>query len=301
MPTAVAGTLVALALLSVAVRADAGHECLLTVDGSDGPRHHVVTQSAHAGVCRFDLGACSDAWTTTCAERSPAWVSIAAAPSPEGVTSPVMLSQELHCRALGFLVVPSRRHRTVRRTVRVNARDDAGHRDHDRVVLRCRPEVSPPPPPGSCIATGCAQTTCTSEPAADTCEWNVTDACYRSTTVCEMQADGGCGWTPSAELDACLADPQGPRAAVAALVERAQHEIDAAATPPEDAVDVWGAVVDQLYEALAQLGVPWRDAWHEQVLHDVFPNDLDVGSARRGFVNGLTRLIDGLTDAQAGA
>jgi hypothetical protein len=34
-------------------------------------------------------------------------------------------------------------------------------------------------------------------------------ACYRD-AACERQPDGACGWTPTAELGACLASHQPP-------------------------------------------------------------------------------------------
>jgi eight-cysteine-cluster-containing protein len=65
-----------------------------------------------------------------------------------------------------------------------------------------------PAQPGSCIATGCSGTVC-AEPGKEvmtTCEYRAEYACYPSAT-CEKQADGTCGWTQTAELTACLANP----------------------------------------------------------------------------------------------
>jgi hypothetical protein len=68
----------------------------------------------------------------------------------------------------------------------------------------------PPPPPqqGACIKTGCSGTECT-EPGKDmmtTCEFKAEYGCYQQAT-CERQANGACGWTQTAELTACLANP----------------------------------------------------------------------------------------------
>ncbi len=54
-----------------------------------------------------------------------------------------------------------------------------------------------------CIVTGCSGQVCADEPTFTTCEWRDEYACY-DTAACERQKDGSCGWTPSAELDACL-------------------------------------------------------------------------------------------------
>jgi hypothetical protein len=59
-----------------------------------------------------------------------------------------------------------------------------------------------------CIKTGCSGTIC-AEPENDiatTCEMKPEYACYRD-AVCERQADGACGWTQSADLKVCLANP----------------------------------------------------------------------------------------------
>jgi eight-cysteine-cluster-containing protein len=54
------------------------------------------------------------------------------------------------------------------------------------------------------MRTGCSGQICASEDVITTCEWREEYACY-DTATCETQADGRCGWTPTAELDACLA------------------------------------------------------------------------------------------------
>ena len=57
-----------------------------------------------------------------------------------------------------------------------------------------------------CKKTGCSGIICAEEDMVSTCEFKPEYACYRDAT-CERQADGACGWTKSAELDACLANP----------------------------------------------------------------------------------------------
>ncbi len=64
------------------------------------------------------------------------------------------------------------------------------------------------PAPATCVKSGCSGTVC-SEPGDEkmtTCEFKPEYACYRTAT-CERQADSSCGWTESAELTACLANP----------------------------------------------------------------------------------------------
>ncbi len=59
---------------------------------------------------------------------------------------------------------------------------------------------------GECVRTGCSGHICAEEDMASTCEWRDEYACYQQAT-CERQPDGQCGFTPTAELAACLADP----------------------------------------------------------------------------------------------
>jgi eight-cysteine-cluster-containing protein len=71
------------------------------------------------------------------------------------------------------------------------------------------PPVAPPPPPpttGECIRTGCSNEVCADEQVITTCVFRPEFACYKDAT-CERQANGKCGWTESAELSACLANP----------------------------------------------------------------------------------------------
>jgi hypothetical protein len=57
---------------------------------------------------------------------------------------------------------------------------------------------------GACIIGGCAAEVCADYPAISTCIWREVDACYQ-TALCGRQPDGTCGWTPTAELTACVA------------------------------------------------------------------------------------------------
>lgn len=58
----------------------------------------------------------------------------------------------------------------------------------------------------ACVKTGCSGQVCADHDVFTTCEFRPEYACYREAT-CERQADGNCGWTESAELSACLANP----------------------------------------------------------------------------------------------
>lgn len=61
-----------------------------------------------------------------------------------------------------------------------------------------------------CAVAGCSQQLCVPAIEADniitTCEFRAEYACYREAS-CEPQANGECGWTPTAELQQCLANP----------------------------------------------------------------------------------------------
>lgn len=72
-----------------------------------------------------------------------------------------------------------------------------------------RPPVTTPTPtsPTECFVGGCSSQVCTSNPdIISTCEWRAEYACYRTAT-CEVQPSGQCGWTPTNELNSCLANP----------------------------------------------------------------------------------------------
>lgn len=58
-----------------------------------------------------------------------------------------------------------------------------------------------------CFKGGCSGQLCSDQEGLNsTCEFRPEYACYR-TAECARQADGTCGWTPTAELTACLASP----------------------------------------------------------------------------------------------
>jgi hypothetical protein len=71
-----------------------------------------------------------------------------------------------------------------------------------------QPSPSQPPSAGACIKSGCSGIVCV-EPGKEvvtTCEYKAEYACYK-TASCERQPNGACGWTETAELTACLANP----------------------------------------------------------------------------------------------
>lgn len=61
-----------------------------------------------------------------------------------------------------------------------------------------------------CAVAGCSMQLCVSADEASTivttCEYRAEYACYREAS-CEPQADGKCGWTETAALKQCLANP----------------------------------------------------------------------------------------------
>ncbi len=63
----------------------------------------------------------------------------------------------------------------------------------------------------SCKIGGCSAELCgdagDGEELASDCAWLESYACYES-ALCERQAGGACGWTQTAELNACLASSQ---------------------------------------------------------------------------------------------
>jgi len=59
---------------------------------------------------------------------------------------------------------------------------------------------------GGCVKTGCSGQLCTDSAQEDrmtTCEYKAEYACYVDAT-CERQPDGGCGFTQTSEMLACL-------------------------------------------------------------------------------------------------
>jgi len=61
-----------------------------------------------------------------------------------------------------------------------------------------------------CAVAGCSGQLCVSADEAGTivttCEYRAEYSCYKEAS-CEPQANGQCGWTPTAELKQCLANP----------------------------------------------------------------------------------------------
>lgn len=73
-----------------------------------------------------------------------------------------------------------------------------------------QPETSPETPTNpsnvsvsTCRPTGCSGQVCADEEVMTTCEYREEYACYQSAR-CERQANGGCGWTETPELQQCL-------------------------------------------------------------------------------------------------
>lgn len=62
-------------------------------------------------------------------------------------------------------------------------------------------------PVNPCFTTGCSGQICADQDMMTTCEWKPEYACYKQFGKCELQAGGKCGWTPSADLTACLNNP----------------------------------------------------------------------------------------------
>ncbi len=57
----------------------------------------------------------------------------------------------------------------------------------------------------SCHVAGCSAVVCSDrDDVVTTCEWRDVYECYQGAS-CERQSDGACGWTPTEELNACLA------------------------------------------------------------------------------------------------
>ncbi len=57
-----------------------------------------------------------------------------------------------------------------------------------------------------CHVGGCSSQVCSDRPdVVTTCEWREEYACYR-TAICARQPAGDCDWTPTDELETCIAD-----------------------------------------------------------------------------------------------
>lgn len=59
-------------------------------------------------------------------------------------------------------------------------------------------------PPDECRPTGCNGEICSNRDVASPCVALPEFACYQEVGMCELQPWGGCGWTPTPELDECL-------------------------------------------------------------------------------------------------
>ena len=71
--------------------------------------------------------------------------------------------------------------------------------------------AAPAPTPAAskpCVRAGCSGELCVEEGtnASSTCQWKAQYICYQS-AKCERQATGQCGWSQTADLKSCLANP----------------------------------------------------------------------------------------------
>jgi eight-cysteine-cluster-containing protein len=77
---------------------------------------------------------------------------------------------------------------------------------HSTKPSKLDPEAQPPTPAAECVRSGCSGTVCVpaGKEVVTTCEYKPEYACYDQ-AKCEKQAAGECGWTRSADFDACMA------------------------------------------------------------------------------------------------
>lgn len=76
------------------------------------------------------------------------------------------------------------------------------------IVPQATPIVDTPSVSTKCYVGGCSSQLCTDKPdAVSTCEYTAAYACYQTAT-CERQTNGGCGWTQTAQLAACIGGAQ---------------------------------------------------------------------------------------------
>jgi hypothetical protein len=81
-----------------------------------------------------------------------------------------------------------------------------GRKGTGRTATNVFVRVENPAQSEGCFVGGCSGQICSDqEGVISTCEWREEYACYQDAT-CERQASGECGWTPTATLNACLAD-----------------------------------------------------------------------------------------------
>ena len=73
--------------------------------------------------------------------------------------------------------------------------------------MRAGAQIGDGPPSGDakrCFRTGCSSQVCADHDVVTTCEYRPEYACYQK-AACERQRNGECGFTQTAELQACLA------------------------------------------------------------------------------------------------
>lgn len=78
------------------------------------------------------------------------------------------------------------------------------HDDQIRIPVRFGPNGGTSA--RACRKTGCSGQVCSDDDVISTCEFRPEYACYRTAT-CARQTDGGCGWTLTSSLTACLKNP----------------------------------------------------------------------------------------------
>jgi len=82
-----------------------------------------------------------------------------------------------------------------------------GQKVKNRTATAAFHRLADAPAQGACFVGGCSSEVCSDqEGVITTCEFHPEYACYQSAT-CARQADGNCGWTQTAELQACIANP----------------------------------------------------------------------------------------------
>ena len=83
----------------------------------------------------------------------------------------------------------------------------SGRSGKGRTVTNGFHKLANPPAANDCFVGGCSSQICSDrEGVISTCEWRPEYACYQDAdATCERQPSGQCGWTPTAELNACLA------------------------------------------------------------------------------------------------
>jgi eight-cysteine-cluster-containing protein len=82
-------------------------------------------------------------------------------------------------------------------------------------AIACTPDWCPPctgtcvdvkpPPPTTCVVSGCSGEICAAEPMASVCIYSPWYECLQLATCGNYAPEGGCGWEPTPELQACLA------------------------------------------------------------------------------------------------